>query len=74
MMFDGDAAVQFTEKKVAGALPYAINAICDIRKYNKATFENAYDFERKEKFNIDTKDNSRINAIWKFLKQSRLVM
>ena len=53
MMFDGDAAVQFTEKKVAGALPYAINAICDIRKYNKATFENAYDIERKEKFNID---------------------
>ena len=68
MMFDGDAAVQFTEKKVAGALPYAINAICDIRKYNKATFENAYDIERKEKFNIDTKDNSRINAIWKFNK------
>lgn len=68
-MFDGKAVVQFTEKKVAGALPYAINAICDIKKFNKATFEHAYDIERKEKFNIDSKDNSRLNAIWKFNKK-----
>ncbi|WP_156145395.1 PGN_0703 family putative restriction endonuclease [Prevotella pectinovora] len=67
-MSDGNAVVHFTEKKVEGALPYATRAICEIKKYNKATFKEAYDIERNEKYNIHSKDDSRINAIWKFNK------
>lgn len=67
-MSDGNAVVHFTEKKVEGALQYATKAICNIKKYNKATFKEAYDIERNEKFNIHSKDNSRLNAIWKFNK------
>lgn len=67
-MSDGNAVVHFTEKKVEGALPYATRAICEIKKYNKATFKEAYDIERDEKYNIHSKDDSRINAIWKFNK------
>ena len=42
-MSDGNAVVHFTEKKVEGALQYATKAICNIKKYNKATFKEVYD-------------------------------
>lgn len=62
--------VMYSGKWVDYASPFAYETIGNMTpNCNKDSFKRAYYIERETKFNLDAKDGSRINALWKFYKE-----